>query len=177
MNLLFTTILITNLHPDALPKHLIDAFKQYGEIKKAWIPEKKSYENGVKSSNFGFIQFQNEYDCNSALSAMPPFILDQVVDVHLAKLNPSVRDTLYVTGFSDSTKSSNIISHFKKYNPTDIRILQSKEENKQSYALILFDNEYDRDVAVFNLNDSELDGNKITVKFSMIPFKSHENEL
>ena len=163
MNLIFTTIIITHLHPDALPQHLIDAFKSFGNIKEAWIPEKKISDKKIEYDNFGFVQFQNEYECNSALSAMPPFILDKVVDVHLAKINPSVRDTLYVTGFPEATKEQKLLSHFKHYSPNEIRIIQPKDKDSKPYALILFDDEIDRDLAVFNLNGSELDVNSLTV--------------
>lgn len=174
MNLLFTTIIITHLHPDAQSQHLIDAFKSFGNIKEAWIPEKKNTRNPISYENFGFVQFENEYECNAALSSMPPFILDKVVDVHLAKINPDVKDTIYITGFPESTKASEILSHFKIYEPNEIRFIKSK--NSKPYALILFDNEIDRDLAVFNMNGSELNGNKLTVKFSLVPFKSN-NEL
>lgn len=170
MNLLFTTILVTNLHPNALPKDLIKAFKIYGNIKEVWIPEKKNSNNRIEYENFGFVQFENEYECNAALSSMPPFILNQIVDVHLAKMNPSVKNTLFVSGFSNSVKESQILSHFKKYEPSEISLFRPKDS--QPYALILFDEEIDRDLAVFNMNGSELDGNKLTVKFSKVPFKS-----
>ncbi|OHS99665.1 hypothetical protein TRFO_08297 [Tritrichomonas foetus] len=100
---------------------LTDAFSKYGNIEHATILT-TTHGDDQASPVYGFVQFENEYDCNAALSAVPPFIGDQQVEVHLAKLNPEVKDTIYVTGFDSSVKESQLLAHFKKYNPTDIHI-------------------------------------------------------
>ena len=172
MNIIFTSIIVTNLHPNANISDVKEAFSKFGEIKSVDFPKKNpKYQN-----NYCFVEFHDEYECNNALSAVPPFILNQQVNVHFAKMNKDVIDTLEVCGFNEDTKKDDLYKHFKNYNPRDIKFIKSEDDNK-AHALIRFEKQIDRDQAYTHLNKSNFNGDTLIVRFSLIPFDINEKEL
>ncbi|WP_228978358.1 RNA-binding protein [Streptomyces sp. DH12] len=73
----------------------------------------------------------------------------------------------YVGALHYLTTSSTLKDHFAQYNPTEAIVMTDGTTGaSRGFGMVTFDTEADLEAAITALNDSELDGRKITVKRS-----------
>jgi len=79
--------------------------------------------------------------------------------------NTGNRHGVFVGGLSWSTNVDTLKSHFSPYNCVNARIIQDRETGKsKGYGFVDFETEDDANLAINNLNQSELNGRTIFVR-------------
>jgi polyadenylate-binding protein len=167
---------IKNLDPEIEELSLYGLFSSFGNILSCKVSKTKIIKSDGTSeiSGYGFVHFQEEEEANSAMEKLNGLLINNrkvIIEPYIVKSErPKPNSTLtniYVNNFpKDLSKfnEENLKKMFSKFGEINSLII-CKESNGQSkgFGFIDFANEESAKKAIDELNNTELEGQKILV--------------
>ncbi|VVT46369.1 uncharacterized protein SAPINGB_P001179 [Magnusiomyces paraingens] len=175
-------IFIKNLDPAIDNKDLFDTFSTFGKILSAKIAT-DDYGN---SKGYGFVHFETTEAAESAIRNVNGMLLNErkvFVGFHIPKQDRQSKNdelkakftNVYIKNISSETTDEEFEELFKKYgNITSSTIARDAEGKSRGFGFVNFENHDDAANAVKELNDLELNGNKLYVGRAQKKFEREE---
>ncbi|GMG25578.1 unnamed protein product [Ambrosiozyma monospora] len=164
-------IYIKNLHPAIDNKTLHDTFSAFGKILSCKIA---TDEHG-NSKGFGFVHYESAESAQNAISNVNGMLLNDLevfVGPHLGKKERQSKmkelienfTNVYVKNISSEWGEEDLKKFFDGYgNLTSVFVSKDETGKSRGFGFVNFENHNDAARAVEELNDKEIDGQKLYV--------------